>query len=219
MSGIIGSYHNIRGSGIVNKLGTDGQVFTSTGVGGTAGFEDAAGGGAWTLIKTETASSSSAITFIHGTSDVTFDSTYNMYCIIGQSIVTADDNKALLITTTNDGSNYESSYKLAEGRTFSSGTHNAGQSSQDVAYIGGLGEFGNASGENGSIQIWIPSPSVAGTFHTVYGTAVCADDAANVRANYFAGQHQTAEAYTGIKFTMTSGNIASGTFSLFGIST
>ena len=45
MSGIIGSYHNIRGSGIVNKLGTDGQVFTSTGVGGTAGFEDAAGGG------------------------------------------------------------------------------------------------------------------------------------------------------------------------------
>ena len=45
MSGIIGSYHNIRGSGVVNKLGTDGQVFTSTGVGGTAGFEDAAGGG------------------------------------------------------------------------------------------------------------------------------------------------------------------------------
>jgi len=45
MSGIVGSYHNIRGSGIVNKLGTDGQVFTSTGVGGAAGFEDAAGGG------------------------------------------------------------------------------------------------------------------------------------------------------------------------------
>jgi|6_EtaG_2_1085325.scaffolds.fasta_scaffold51097_2 hypothetical protein len=45
MSGIIGSYHNIRGSGVVNKLGTDGQVFTSTGVGGAAGFEDAAGGG------------------------------------------------------------------------------------------------------------------------------------------------------------------------------
>jgi hypothetical protein len=45
MSGIVGSYHNIRGSGVVNKLGTDGQVFTSTGVGGAAGFEDAAGGG------------------------------------------------------------------------------------------------------------------------------------------------------------------------------
>ena len=45
MSGIIGSYHNIRGSVVVNKLGTDGQVFTSTGVGGAAGFEDAAGGG------------------------------------------------------------------------------------------------------------------------------------------------------------------------------
>ena len=63
MSGIIGSYHNIRGSGIVNKLGTDGQVFTSTGVGGTAGFEDAAGGGkigqVVQAVKTDTYSHSS----------------------------------------------------------------------------------------------------------------------------------------------------------------
>ena len=45
MSGIVGSYHNIRGSGIVAKLGTDGQVFTSTGAGLSQGFEAAAGGG------------------------------------------------------------------------------------------------------------------------------------------------------------------------------
>ena len=45
MSGIVGSYFNTRGSGIVAKLGTDGQVFTSTGAGLKQGFEDAAGGG------------------------------------------------------------------------------------------------------------------------------------------------------------------------------
>ena len=45
MSGIVGSYFNIRGSGVVAKLGTDGQVFTSTGAGLKQGFEDAAGGG------------------------------------------------------------------------------------------------------------------------------------------------------------------------------
>jgi hypothetical protein len=174
---------------------------------------------AWTLIKTVTASSSSAVTFVHGTSDVTFDSTYKQYCIIGQSIVAATDNVKLLTTTTNDGSSYETSYKFAEGRVYSDGTRTSGDSSATSASIGGIGEFGNASGENGAIIVWVPSPSTAGTFHTVYGQTVCADDGAGVRANYFGGQHQTAEAYTGIKFAMASGNIASGTFSLFGVST
>ena len=45
MSGIVGSYFNTRGSGVVAKLGTDGQVFTSTGAGLSQGFEAAAG--AW----------------------------------------------------------------------------------------------------------------------------------------------------------------------------
>ena len=46
MSGIVGSYFNTRGSGVVAKLGTDGQVFTSTGAGLSQGFEAAAAGGA-----------------------------------------------------------------------------------------------------------------------------------------------------------------------------
>ena len=44
MSGIVGSYFNTRGSGVVAKLGTDGQIFTSTGAGLKQGFETAAGG-------------------------------------------------------------------------------------------------------------------------------------------------------------------------------
>ena len=44
MSGIVGSRFNIRGSGLVGSLGTDGQVFTSSGAGKSAVFEAAAGG-------------------------------------------------------------------------------------------------------------------------------------------------------------------------------
>ena len=44
MSGIVGSRHNIRGSGLVGSLGSDGQVFTSSGAGASAVFEAAAGG-------------------------------------------------------------------------------------------------------------------------------------------------------------------------------
>jgi uncharacterized membrane protein YtjA (UPF0391 family) len=52
MSGIIGSKINIRGSGKIAKLGTDGQVLTSAGAGLSAAFEDLAGGISWQAIET-----------------------------------------------------------------------------------------------------------------------------------------------------------------------
>ena len=93
MSGIIGSYHNIRGSGIVNKLGTDGQVFTSTGVGGTAGFEDAAGGGkvgqVLQAVKTDT-------------QDTTDDNTWTDIGSLSQAITpVATSSKILILFSVN----------------------------------------------------------------------------------------------------------------------
>ena len=44
MSGIVGSRFNIRGSGLIGSLGTDGQVFTSAGAGKSAVFEAAEAG-------------------------------------------------------------------------------------------------------------------------------------------------------------------------------
>jgi len=52
MSGIVGSKLNIRGSGRISKLGTDGQALTSSGVGVTAAFEDLAAGISWQTIET-----------------------------------------------------------------------------------------------------------------------------------------------------------------------
>ena len=54
MSGIVGSKLNIRGSGRVAKLGTDGQVLTSAGAGVSAVYEDAAGGGKLLQVVTAT---------------------------------------------------------------------------------------------------------------------------------------------------------------------
>ena len=52
MSGIIGSKLNIRGSGIVAQLGTDGQILTSAGAGIAAEYEDVAGGISWQSVVT-----------------------------------------------------------------------------------------------------------------------------------------------------------------------
>ena len=52
MSGITGSKLNIRGSGRIAKLGTDGQALTSAGAGMAAAFEDLAAGISWQTIET-----------------------------------------------------------------------------------------------------------------------------------------------------------------------
>jgi len=52
MSGIVGSRLNIKGSGLVAKLGTDGQVLTSAGAGKSAVYEDLAGGISWQAVTT-----------------------------------------------------------------------------------------------------------------------------------------------------------------------
>ena len=65
MSGIVGSRLNHRGSGLVGSLGTDGQVFTSSGAGKSAVFEAAAGGGK--LLQAVTTVSSTDVDITSGT--------------------------------------------------------------------------------------------------------------------------------------------------------
>ena len=52
MSGIIGSRLNVKGSGLVAKLGTDGQILTSAGAGTQTAFEDVAAGISWQAVTT-----------------------------------------------------------------------------------------------------------------------------------------------------------------------
>ena len=172
---------------------------------------------AWTLIKTVTASSSSEVEFINGASSVTFDNTYNFYVVIGQSIVAATNNVELDMFSTNDGSSYETLYDYVEVRGIQGG--GSPLILTTTADFGHVGSFGNASGKCGAFVLNLPNPSTAGTYHTAFGTAVVNDDGGTLRTSMFGAQHETAEAYTGIKFAMSSGNIASGTFSLYGVAT
>jgi hypothetical protein len=77
MSGIVGSRLNIRGSGIVGSIGTDGQVLTSSGAGQEIVFEDAAG--AVTALNNATANELVSIgattTELEAEANLTFDGT------------------------------------------------------------------------------------------------------------------------------------------------
>ena len=63
--------------------------------------------GAMTLIKEQTASSSSTISFVHGTSDVVLDSTYPIYIVKYINVHAAADSKHLEVNFRDGGSSYD----------------------------------------------------------------------------------------------------------------
>ena len=216
VSGTMNASSITAGTVATARLGT-GTASSSTVLYGDQTYKTEPGG-AWTLIKTVTASSSSEIEFADGVASVVFDSTYKMYCIIAQSVVSASNNVEFNLYTSNDaGSSYETSYDATDCRSISSGTSINITNSTSV--IGHSGSYGSAAGKCGSLIVWIPSPSDTGTYHTVYGEAIVSDDNGNVRRAMWGGFHETAEAFNAIKFEFSSGNVASGTFSLYGITT
>ena len=112
MSGIVGSKLNIRGSGVVGKLGTDGQALTSSGAGVAAAYEDISGGISWQSV--ETGSTMTAVAgngyWINTTSNAC-TITLPASASVGDTIIFADyartwgTNK---ITIDSNGLNYQS---------------------------------------------------------------------------------------------------------------
>ena len=111
MSGIVGSKINIRGSGGVAKLGTDGQVLTSGGAGVAAAFEDIAAGLSWQAV--ETGSTMTAVAgeayWINTTSNAC-TITLPASASVGDSIIFADYDRTWgtnAITIDSNGLNYQ----------------------------------------------------------------------------------------------------------------
>ena len=75
MSGIVGSRLNTRGSGLVGSLGSDGQVFTSSGAGAGAVFEAVSGGAALTGSTNNTVTTVTGADAIQGEASMTYDGT------------------------------------------------------------------------------------------------------------------------------------------------
>ncbi len=179
----------------------------------------AAGGGAWTHIVTKTASSSAYIDFVDGASGVVFDGTYKMYCIQAINIEVQNNNTEMYVYTSNDGgSSYETSYDALAVRGFNWLT--TPHTLHITNAIAHLGSVGNAGGKACGITLWIPDPADTSTYHYVYGQGFTLDDGGTFRiAAATGGAHETAEAFNAIKFQQTSGNINTGIFSLYGITT
>ena len=179
-----------------------------------------------TLIKTLTASSSSTLSFVDGSSDVVLDNTYPVYMFKFINIHPAT-NEAYLsfqgnaaggsgynetMTTTyfyarqdesggNTALSYDTGSDLAQGTDF----HKISQ---------GIGN-GNDESASGSLMLFNPS-STTFTKHFISRVSTY-EDANYIYDIHTAGYFNTTSAIDEIQFKMTSGNMDSGTIKLYGI--
>ena len=184
--------------------------------------------GAMTLIKTLTASSSSTLSFVHGSSDVVLDSTYPIYLFKFINIHPSA-NANLEFNATTDGSNYnvaKTSTAFYVEHEEDGGSGQIGYSGIDEAQATGFQQLTTGSNpcddNDGSIvgflHIFNPSNT---TFvkHFISRTTFMGENSADRSSNsgHVAGYFNTTSALTGFQFKMRSGNLDNGTIKLYGI--
>ena len=179
-------------------------------------------GGSMNLISTQTASSSSTISFTSG-----IDSTYDEYVFKFYDIHPATNSTAFRFNLSVDtGSNYN----VTKTTTVIQYYHDEAGSATALQYDTGMDlaqstnpqiiaeNIGNGSDEcaSGYLHLFNPSSTTFVKNFLISSASYFASDYSN---NYYvAGYGNTTSAVDAIQFTMSSGNIDSGTIKLYGVS-
>ena len=187
------------------------------------GIEAGDVGGALTLISTQTASSSSTISFTSG-----IDSTYKEYIFKFIGIHPANDTVNFQINASIDGG---SNYNVTKTTTFFLAYHTEDDSGTALQYYANrdlaqstaaqqIVTIGNANDDSGSGTLHLFDPSNT-TFVKHFMSRMVApkgEDTENCKDTYVAGYFNTTSAIDAIQFSMSSGNIDSGVIKLYGVS-
>ena len=183
--------------------------------------------GAMTFIKKLTADGSgTTLTFLNGSDNVVFDSTYKEYVFKFINIHPATNGADFTFqadTGTNTNYNIEMTttyFRAAHGEDGSgdSLTYDAGRDQAEgtgfLQVISGIGNDADGNG-NGTLHIFSPSSS---TFvkHFIIRSCTSYEDSI-ARDMHIAGYFNTTTALTRVRFKMSSGNIDSGTIKMYGI--
>jgi len=182
-------------------------------------------GGSMVLIKKLTASSSSTLSFVNGTSDVVLDSTYKEYVFTFNNVHPVDNSVQFLVNFRDGGTDYDAT----KTTSFFNAEHAEADSTTGLSYIGaqdlaqGTGfqpltiDTGNRSDESvsGILQLFEPSS-------TTFVKHFMARTNNYVSNNYtedsfIAGYCNTTTAIDGVQFKFASGNIDAGDICLYGI--
>ena len=183
---------------------------------------DSISGGALNLISTQTASSSATIDFNSG-----IDSTYKEYIFKFVSIHPATDNVNFMVNFRDGGSSYDAT---KTSTSFAAYHNEAGdttgvnyEASFDLAQSTGnqpLNAGGGVGGDadqsiSGTLHLFDPSST---TFVKHYISNINFSNNSNYTIQSFiAGYCNVTAAIDGVQFSMSSGNIDSGTIKMYGV--
>jgi len=183
--------------------------------------------GSMVFIKKLTASSSSTLSFVNGSSDVVLDSTYKEYLFTFNNIHPSTDLVSFQFNMSADGG---SNYNVTKTSTFFRAYHEEDDSgSPTVQYFTGsdlaqstsdqilcqAGGNANDEGVSGFLHIFNPS-STTFVKHFI-GTGLTSSLNETQQQFHIAGYGNTTSAVNAIKFQMDSGNIDAGDICLYGI--
>jgi len=200
---------------------TSGQVLTANGTGGNSYATVSSG---LVPIKTVTVSTPVAyVDFAHGSGGVVLDGTYKAYAVVITELIPADDGSAVYVrTSTNAGSSFDAGASdYAWNGVYYTAAAVAQNDSTGAAQIElGLGNVGagNKTNESLSITLYLINPSNATVYKnfswSIFGASSTSGE---LRAAQGIGHRLATTDVDAIRFLMSSGNITSGTFTLYGL--
>ena len=185
------------------------------------------GVGSMVFIKKLTASSSSTLSFVDGTSDVVLDNTYPIYKFVWTNVHPATNNVRFSFQgNAAGGSGYNETITSTSFRSYHAEADNdttlayetGSDQAQGTAFqILELSSVGNGNDEAVSGELFLFNPS--STTFVKHFISRSIENAANDYAveGYVSGYFNTTSAIDEIQFKMSSGAIDSGTIKLYGI--
>lgn len=191
---------------------SDGQLLSYDSA--TSKWVNSSGGaGNWVKISSQTASSSASIDF------TTISSTYGAFACFFDYIVPATDGVQLLIRISESSSfvSGANTYGYASHQTNSSNSFATVSNNAATSVALSRAIIGNAAGEFVSGVLYMINPTAAGTKTNFHFDTYMLSTAGNPERSQGGGHRTSAAASDGLQFFFSSGNIASGTFTLYGL--
>ena len=191
--------------------GTAGQVLTSNGT--SAPSWTTPSSGSWIYLSTVTASNSATVDI-----ETTFNSTYDTYYIVVSKFVPQTSGESLYCRLKVDGSYDTSSYRYHAILNDDSETSYNYTKSQNASWIRILPALGNSTGQNAEFVARVTQPAITTNTKMITYQGSYVDGSNRVGWILGAGDYSASQnALTGVRFIMSSGNITSGVFRLYGV--
>jgi hypothetical protein len=173
------------------------------------------------LLRTIVASNSSSVDFVHGASGVVLDDTYDDYLFEFNCVPSTDDVALYVRVGTGAGPTYqETAYTYAANLVGPTGVNGGLGSTSDTLLTltssgSGVGIDSASAGCRGWVKLSNPEAAIISLINFQCGWAQ--DTTPALRSTQGVGCWGSTTAITAIRFAMTSGNVASGRFTLYGL--